>query len=152
MRAEQFWNTHSNITITVTDVSESILRIKEFNVFDDAYQLNLIDNQIDHFDKSTLVLLCRIDTEFDDTDFQKLFYSLFQNGACQICFIPAELLTIKTFLIEIKLYFLTLFSKRKRVFCGYARTKSEYLSHWKSYFENSGAFSRKEIFYLKRKP
>lgn len=142
---------NSNLNVTVTDVSKSILRIKKFDVFDDAYELNLLNTQTEKFQQSTLVLLSRIDTEFEDNDFAKLFLSLSTNGASHICFIPAELLTLKTLLVEIKIFISSFIRKRKRVDCGYARTKSEYLKSWKSYYLENSNYSLDDIYFLKIK-
>lgn len=143
---------NSNLSVIVTDVSDSILRIKEFDVFDDAYELNLLNSQAEKFQQSTLVLLSRIDTEFEDNDFAKLFLSLQKNRASHICFIPAELLTLKTLFVEIKIFISSLVRKRKRVDCGYARTKSEYLKSWKSYYLEDSNYSLDDIYFLKLKP
>lgn len=59
------------------------------------------------------VLMCRIDTEFDDNDLMTLFNKFHNKGVEYIYFVPAELISIKILLVELKVLFLSkLFNKK----------------------------------------
>ena len=55
--------------------------------------------------KETLVILSRIDTEFSDDELINLIQNLYDNGVDHIYFIVAQLLTLKTFLLNSKFGF-----------------------------------------------
>lgn len=125
--------TNSDAKVIVSDKSNSINRIRDFQIFDDALQIDyLTESKIDFVDENTMVLLSRIDTEYNDEDFKELFAKFARNNINHICFIPAELLDWKIFLIETKIFLKSLITNKKRIFCGYARTKSEFLKNGKT--------------------
>lgn len=140
----------SNLSIIVTDTSESISRIKLFNVFDDAFVLDIINSNINiNINENTLILLSRIDTEFSDIKFKFLFEKLENNNCKHICLIPANLLTFKIIISEFKVFVTGVLKRRKRVFCGYSRTKSEFIKAWSKYYEIVSY--KKNMFFLNKK-
>jgi hypothetical protein len=148
---EFYLQTLTNLDVEVTDSSDSILRIKSFNIFSNAYTLDVLQNP--HrlvVDSNTLVLLSRIDTEFDRVNFGLLFSLLHSRNAKYVAVIPAELISIKFFISEIKIILKSFLKRRKRVFCGFARTKKEFISTWEKYYNLDSDFSSKKIFYLKK--
>lgn len=141
-----------DLSVIVTDTTDSILRIKNFNIFDDAYQLNLLDDpsKLD-IDANTLVLLSRIDTEFDDNNFKELFGVLNNKNVKYITLIPAELLSLKIIIAELKILLISILKNKKRVFCGFARSKSEFQKAWQNKYKESSRNSTDKIFQLIQK-
>jgi hypothetical protein len=142
----------SDLSVVVTDTSDSILRIKKFNIFDDAYKLNLLNNpnELD-VDSKTLILLSRIDTEFDDNNFRELFSILKNKNVKYITLIPAELLSIKIIFAEFKILLISILNNKKRVFCGFARSKSEFRNAWSNHYQVENKYSTNKIFQLIQK-
>ena len=114
--------------ITVSDSSSSILKLKKFEIFDNVYHLNLFD-ALDKIKPNQVVLLGRIDTELNDQELKLLFKKLY-NKRNNIIFIPAQKLTLRTFITEYYIRFKALVFFKKLVFCGYSRTQRR--------FENMG--------------
>jgi len=140
----------SNLSIIVTDTSDSIIRIKQYNIFDDAFKFDIINSDINiNLNESTLVLLSRIDTEFDDVNFKLLFEVLKSKNSKHICLIPANQLTLRIIYAEFKVLIISILKRRKRVFCGYSRTTSEFIKAWSKHFEI--ASFKENIFYLTEK-
>lgn len=126
--------------ITVSDSSSSILKLKNFEIFNNVYHLNLFD-ALEKIKPKQLVLLGRIDTELDDQDLKLLFKKLYNKGN-KIIFIPAQKLTLKTFLIEYYIRLKASFFLKKLVFCGYSRTLIRFKKLWGKEFKmlNLGRF------------
>lgn len=143
---------NTDLNIVVTDTTDSILRIKSFEIFDDALQLNLLeDSSALVVDSNTLILLSRIDTEFDDNNFKKLFELLSIKDVKYISLIPAELLSFKIIIAELKIFLISILKNKKRVYCGFARSKSEFINAWKMFYKENLAFSNNKIFQLSKK-
>lgn len=142
----------TSLEVDVTDTSDSILRIKSFNIFRKAFRLDLLQNSDGLVvDSNTLVLLSRVDTEFDRVNFGLLFRELHSKNAKWVAIIPAELVSFRFFLSEAKIILKSFLTRRKRVFCGFARTKEEFISTWKRYYNLDSDFSSSKIFYLSKK-
>ncbi len=143
---------NTDLSIVVTDTTDSILRIKSFEIFDDAMQINLLEDSSSLVvDSKTLILLSRIDTEFDDNNFKKLFELLSIKDVKYISLIPAELLSFKIIIAELKIFLISILKNKKRVYCGFARSKSEFINAWKMFYKESAAFSNNKIFQLSKK-
>lgn len=123
-----------DIKIDVSDLTESIIKIKSFKIFNNAYLLDFSKKFNLEKNEYQLVLLSRIDTELSDNQLEDLFESLYNSNIKCIYFIPAELLNFKTLLVEIKLFIKSLLYRKKRVFCGYARTEKSLISKWKGFY------------------
>jgi len=126
--------------VTVSDSSSSILKLKNFEIFNNVYHLNLFD-ALENIKPKQLVLLGRIDTELDDQELKLLFKKLYNKGN-KIIFIPAQKLTLKTFLIEYYIRLKALFFFKKLVFCGFSRTQRRFKKLWGKEFKmlNLGRF------------
>ena len=126
-----------------------MLRIKEFQLFDEAFVLDALKDTIT-IDESWVVLFPRIDTEFDDHQLHKLFSKFHSLGVVHICFIPAELLNIRILLAEFKILINSVLTKRPRVFCGYARSLYLFKKIWSPYYKLEKKYKAgKQIFFLK---
>ena len=123
-----------DIKIDVSDLTESIIKIKSFKIFNNAYLLDFSKKFKLEKNEYQLVLLTRIDTELSDNQLEDLFESLYNSNIKYIYFIPAELLNFKTLLVEIKLFIKSLLYRKKRVFCGFARTEKSLISKWKGFY------------------
>jgi len=111
----------SNGQVVVTDNNSSVLRLKQFQIFDNALILDAFKDPLP-VDESWIVLFPRIDTECDDIQLRKLFEKCHSAGLKYIIFIPAELLSLRIIIAEIKTMVISLIKKKPRVFCGYARS------------------------------
>jgi hypothetical protein len=142
----------TDLCVVVTDTTDSILRINNFYIFDDAYQLNLLEDPSKlYVDENTLVLLSRIDTEFNENNFKELFGVLNSKNVKHITLIPAELLSLKIIIAEFRILLISILKKKKRVFCGFARSKSEFRKAWIRYYKESSHYSTNKIFQLIQK-
>ena len=141
----------SNLNIVISDFNSSVLRLKQFEIFDDALILDAIQDPFP-VDDSFSVLFPRIDTEFDDEKFQKIFEKCHSLGVKHICFIPGELLSVRIVLAEIKTLLISKIKRKPRVFCGYARSMSSFVKIWNPYYKVSKVYkSDRKIFFLKKK-
>lgn len=138
----------SQLHVEVSDTAESVNRIASYEIFDDAYQLDLISDDVSFFNTTTLVLLCRIDTEFEDEDLIKLFNVLRDKGANFVCFIPGEPITLRVLLAEIRVRIISLIRNTRPVFCGYARSNYEFQKAWKRHYYEQTQFRGKNILFL----
>ena len=113
-----------DFSIQISDSDDSMDRIKEFNIFDKVYKLsfNEVLPKVQNF--KGLILMSRIDTELSDDELIEIFDSLAKNKIKYIFFIPAQLLTFKSFFIEIYIRIKSILVKKKLVFCGYSRSKN----------------------------
>lgn len=138
----------SNLNIVISDYNSSVLRLQEYDIFDNAIKLDAIKDAIP-VDSTWIVLFPRIDTEFKNEQLTLLFEKCFNSGVKYVCFIPAELLSIRIILAEIKILLICLLKRRKRVFCGYARSMDEFKKIWNPYYHISTANkSNKKVIFL----
>lgn len=141
----------SNLSVIVSDNNDSIMRLKDFKIFDDALMLDAFNDSIP-FTSEYCVLMSRIDSEFNDNELIKLFEKCYDERILYIYFIPAELLSIKKLLLQLKVHLLSMLFSRKKIFCGYARNKNYFINLWSDYYELSNEISLgNKLFILKRK-
>ena len=147
---EYFLKTEIKIVTIVTDYSQTIKKLEKFKIFD---QIKILDAKKDfkiEKPNKTLVILSRIDTEFSDKDLYKLVKNLSDNGVDNIYFIVAQLLTLKTFFIEIKIRILAIIREKKLINCGVSRSKSEFISLFSNHY-NISTIDNFKSFMLSRK-
>jgi hypothetical protein len=123
----------SSMQLIVSDYNETVLRMKSFNVFDDAIQLDAFKDPFP-VDASYAMLFPRIDTEFDDDQLAIVFQKAHAAGIRYIVFIPAELLDLKIFLAECKIWLYSILKRKPRVFCGYARSQKAFMQIWGNHY------------------
>ena len=141
----------SNYSVVVTDYNSSVLRLNQFKIFDDALILDAFQDPLP-VDESWAVLFSRIDTEFDDNQLSKLFAKCHKSGIKHICFIPAELLSSRIIIAEIKTLLISIIKRKHKVFCGYARSMSSFKKIWDPYYKLSKKYKTdKQIFFLQSK-
>lgn len=137
----------SALHVTVSDYNDSVNRLKAFDLFDCVLQLDASTDPIPA-DRSTIVLFPRIDTEFDDTQLRFMFKKCSDQGVQYIGFMPAELLDLRILAAEIKTRLYSLFGKKKKVFCGYARSFGTFEKLWEPYYKNDREFRDGNRFFL----
>lgn len=135
----------SDYSVVVTDYNSSVLRLKEFKVFDDALLLDAFLDPLP-IDENWIVLFPRIDTEFDDQQLSNLFAKCNNLGITHICFIPAELLSLRIVIAEIKTLLISIIKREPRIFCGYARSMASFKKIWNPYYKLSKKY--KKVFFL----
>ena len=147
---EYFLKKTTGLHTTITDLSNSIIKIKNFNLFDNVIQMNLnskisIDNPVE-----TLVILPRIDTELNDNDLENLILQLKKLKVEHIFFITAQLLTLKTYLIELKIKIKSLVFGYQLVNCGISRSKSEFIDLFSKHYNLTSIDNYKSILLTKK--
>ena len=132
---EYYLKKSTKISTIISDYSDTIKKIEKFKIFDD---IKIIDAKkkfrIKNANK-TLVILPRIDTEFSDGELTNLIQNLHDNEVDHIYFIVGQLLTIKTFFIELKIRILAILKRKKLIYCGVSRSKSEFKSLFLKYYK-----------------
>jgi hypothetical protein len=69
---------YSTIPVIVSDFTESINRLKAYNIFDDAIRLDVLNDPLP-IDENMLVLFPRIDTEFNNIQLSHIFNKCFDQ-------------------------------------------------------------------------
>lgn len=132
----------------VSDYNATVFRLKEFEVFDDALLLDPLKDPLP-IDESFAVLFPRIDTEFEDEQLKELFSKCFNSEIKQIYFIPAELLSIRIIIAELKAFLISLIKRKQLVFCGYARDMGSFTKIWETYYKLIKKHDKdKQIYFL----
>ncbi len=138
----------SDYSVVVTDNNSSVLRLKQFGVFDNAIILDALQDSLS-LDKSWVVLFPRIDTEFDNHQLQELFAKCYNSGINHIFFIPAELLSLRIIIAEVKILIISIMLNKPRIFCGYARSMKSFQKIWNPYYKLEKIYKTdKSIFLL----
>lgn len=133
---EFFLKDKLKIKVIVSDYTDSIERIKNFNIFDDTLKIDINREIKFDFKKTDLILLSRIDTEFTDNQLVSFFKKLWKNDARNIYLIPAEILNLKTILIKIKIILMCFIKLRIPIKWGYIRSNKHFLKIFGTYFES----------------
>tara|TARA_B110000003_G_C16635916_1_gene528412 strand:- start:10 stop:681 length:672 start_codon:yes stop_codon:yes gene_type:complete len=121
----------------VSDTTNSMKRIKKFNIFEEVSIIDITKPFDIKIDQNSLLLLSRIDTEFEDYQLKNIFENLNFLGAEIIYFIPAEILTLKSFLVNIKLIFKCFLKFKKPVSWGYIRSNYSFENLWKNNYNTN---------------
>ena len=140
----------STIPVIVSDFTESINRLKAYNIFDDAIHLDVLNDPLP-VDENTLVIFPRIDTEFNNIQLLNIFNKCFDQKVKFIWFIPAELLSLRIIIAEVKIALLSLILNKPRVYCGDARSIGCFKSIWSKYYHIIKIFKYgRRTFFLER--
>ena len=119
--------------VIVSDHNSSVDRLRGFHCFDGAFQFDAVSDSL-NLEKETVVLLPRIDTELTDHQISVLFLHCFQSGILNLVFIPAERITLKFFMTEIKILLISMLKRKPRVLCGFSRSFSHFKKLWEPYY------------------
>ena len=131
---QEYFLVKKNFQVTVSDISNSILNLKKFNIFYNVINKDFFESihQID--DIQTALLLGRIDTELTDELLEKLFKQIHLKKIKFIVFIPAQVLTFKSFFMEYYIRIKSIFLNKKLIFCGYTRSFSILEKFWSDFY------------------
>lgn len=139
---------YSDCSLVVSDYNTSILRLKQFDIFDEVYILDAFKDPLP-VDESWIMIFPRIDTEFNDKQLSQLFAKCHSSGIDHICFIPGELLRLRIIISEIKTLLISIVKNEPRVFCGYARSMASFKKIWDPYYTLSKKYNK--VFFLQAK-
>ena len=124
-----------NLICEVSDNTHSIERIKKFKIFHKVSFIDMTNEFKIDIDNNTIVLLSRIDTEFEDYQLQNFFRKMYNLKVRYIYFIPAEIITLKTILVKIKILIICFLRFREPVSWGYIRSFYGFNKLWRQYYE-----------------
>ena len=134
----------------ISDITESILRLKKLDFFDEILFIDFTKKFELKLSSSTLVLLSRIDTELSDSQIKNLFKNLNHQKVKYILFIPAQLLSIKSILIQIYIFLKALIYRKSLVDCGYSRSRSSFKKLWKEFYDIHKSYNFKYLFLINK--
>ena len=100
--------------------------------------------------EKSIVILPRIDTELSDSQIYQLFKTLNKKGVKHILFIPAQLISIKSILIQLYILFKALIQKKSLVDCGYSRSRAKFKKLWKEYYDIHKSYNFKYLFLINK--
>lgn len=148
----EYWlKKETNLSITVSDYNDSIFKLSAFNIFDSVLQFDALNEKYP-VDKKTIILLNRIDTEFDDEMWSKALKNMSNQSVQYVICIPTELLTLKSIAIEIKTAIKSLIKRKKRTNCGFIRSKRHFIKEFAPFFKiKTQLINHKPVFILKAK-
>lgn len=137
----------SNLEVIVSDNTESIQRLASYEVFDEALSLDILNDDYPA-DEETLVLMHRIDTEFNDADLKHIFTKCKEKGVRHILFVPTNPFVFKILLNELKTFIISIIKRKKRTFCGYSRSKKSLTKLWRDSYEKIYEYEDDKSFYI----
>ena len=138
---------NSDLQVTVSDNTESIKRLKSYGVFYNALSLDIL---LDDFpvNNETIILMHRIDTEFNDAQMMSIFSKCKKLGVKHICFVPTDPVISSIIKNEAKTLILSIIKNRKRTFCGYCRSKSSLIKLWTPFYKLIFEYKDGKPFYI----
>lgn len=131
---------------TISDITNSIFKIKKFNIFDEVLLIDITKDINLSIYPNTLMILPRIDTELSDQQMHDLFNQLNNKKVKYLLFIPAQLLTIRSLLIQFYIYLKSIITNKKLVDCGYSRNKYRFIKLWKKHYAIEKSYKFKYVF------
>ena len=145
-----------SIYLECSDFSpQSIARLGE--VFLEANKIEVVDllkEEFKNVDKEALYLLHRIDTDFNDKQWQDIFMRMNKAGINNILFVPCDISTPWSLLKEqLSCLYQIVFRGSKLSFVGYLRTRDRFISLFEKFYNLSQEFQVADLigFYLKKK-
>ncbi|WP_288883162.1 hypothetical protein [Pedobacter panaciterrae] len=146
-QAEYHIKEGSNLEVIVSDNTESIKRLESYGIFDQALSLDILNDDYPA-DEKTLVLMHRIDTEFNDENLKHIFKTCEKHGIRHIFFVPTNPSVFKILLNEFKTLIISLIKRKKRTFCGYSRSKSSLTKLWSGSYKKIYEYRDEKSFYI----
>jgi hypothetical protein len=96
----------------------------------------------------TLTMLHRIDTEFTNHDFRRVFMRLHANGHRLILLIPTTFLTLREFSAEMARRMLSRTGRRRATWTGYVRTRPVFGDLWSNLYRPVAKGSLRDAEYI----
>ncbi len=140
----------TGIKTIISDVTKSILRLKKFNYFDEVLLIDITKQINIKISKKSIVLLPRIDTELTDNQIKQLFKNLHRKGVNYILFIPAQLISLKSIVIQIYILLKALIYKTPLVDCGYSRSRGRFKKLWEEFYDVHKNYNFKYLFLINK--
>jgi len=134
----------------ISDITESILRLKKLDFFDEILFIDITKKFDLKSSSSTMVLLPRIDTELSDSQLKNLFKNLNKQKVKFILFIPAQLLSIKSILVQFYIILKAVMQKKPLVDCGYSRSRSSFRKLWEEFYDIHINYNYKYLFLINK--
>jgi len=140
----------TGIYTIVSDITDSILRLKKLDFFDEILFIDFTKKFELKLSSSTMVLLSRIDTELSDSQIKNLFKNLNHHKVKYILFIPAQLLSIKSIIVQLYVISKAVILKKPLVDCGYSRSRSSFKKLWKEFYDIQTNYNYKYLFLINK--
>jgi hypothetical protein len=123
------------VYLSCSDFSpNSIERLKQvFIECDSVEYFDLLSNSW-HASEDTLYLLHRVDQEFNDKQWEKIFSDMAGSSIKYVLFLPCQMLTMKIFLKEQIKFLIYRILNKKIYFAGYVRTKNTLNGLWEKQY------------------
>jgi hypothetical protein len=134
----------------ISDITESILRLKKLDFFDEILFIDFTKKFELKSSSNTIILLPRIDTELSDSQMKNLFKNLNYQKVKYILFIPAQLLSIKSILVQFYIIIKAILLKKTIVDCGYSRSRSSFKNLWKEFYDIHINYNYKYLFLINK--
>ena len=140
----------TGIKTIISDITNSIFTLKKLNFFDEVLLVDITKKLDINISEKSIVILPRIDTELSDSQIYQLFKTLNKKGVKHILFIPAQLISIKSILIQLYILFKALIQKKSLVDCGYSRSRAKFKKLWKEYYDIHKSYNFKYLFLINK--
>ena len=140
----------TRVHTTISDITESILRIEKFKIFDEIKLIDFTKSVNLKNENSTIVILSRIDTELSDSQLKNLFKNLYDSDIEYLLFIPAQLITFQSILIQFYIIIKSILFRKKLVDCGSSRSRSRFIRIWSLYYDIDQKYKFNNVFLKKR--
>ena len=141
----------TGIRTIISDITDSILTLKQLNFFDEVLLIDITKKINLNITERSIILLPRIDTELTDTQIKELFRSLNEEGVKYILFIPAQLISIKSILIQVYIFVRALIQNKSLVEAGYSRSRSRFKKLWKEFYDIHKSYNFKYLFLINKR-
>jgi hypothetical protein len=140
----------TGIRTIISDITKSIFTLKKLNFFDEVLLIDITKKLDINISEKSIVILPRIDTELSDSQINQLFKTLNKKGVKHILFIPAQLISIKSILIQVYVFLKALIQNKSLVDCGYSRSRSRFKKLWKEFYDIHKSYNFKYLFLINK--
>ena len=127
----------SSLQLRCSDFTpQGIARLKKvFVEADEISNFDMIDGDWGEIDSKGVCLFYRVDTVFDDQQWNGVLYKMKRAGIKDALFIPSDILTLKKILYLQLKYAIFWLLRRKMTFSGFLRTKPRLVSLLSKFYE-----------------
>lgn len=123
------------VELVVTDWSpKAVERLKKVFSSVTVEQFDMLSGTWSRY-KGTLVLAHRVDTEFDNKQWNSIFSNMSNQGVEYVLFVPSAFLTFRIYKNEKKTLLRCLLKRSALTFAGWLRTKDTFLGLWIPYYK-----------------
>ncbi len=120
----------------------TISRLKKvFVEADELFVFDMLNDKWENVVDNGLVLLNRVDTEFDDQQWKAILSNMKKGGVKSVLFVPSDVLSLIDIIVVLLKYGVWKLMGKKSLFCGYKRT----LKRFKQMFSSAGYLFKKKV-------